>query len=113
MKNKSAEIVIYKTRSGAIEFRADIKKETLWASQAQMSAVFGVNPQAITKHLKNIYQESELNRSVTCSKMEQVQKEGGRLVKRQVEVYNLDTVISVGYRISSKTGTKFRQWATR
>ncbi|MCK4789218.1 MAG: virulence protein RhuM/Fic/DOC family protein [Desulfobacteraceae bacterium] len=111
MKNR--KIVIYKTKSGNIEFRADIKTETLWATQAQMAVVFGVNPQAVTKHLKNIYREKELARSATCSKMEQVQKEGKRLVKRQVEVYNLDAIISVGYRISSKTGTKFRQWATR
>jgi prophage maintenance system killer protein len=110
---KNNDIVIYKTKSGAIEFRADIKKETLWATQAQMAAVFGVNPQAVTKHLKNIYKEKELVRSATCSKMEQVRKEGRRLVRRQVDVYNLDAIISVGYRISSKTGTKFRQWATR
>jgi death-on-curing family protein len=112
-KNKTTEIAIYRTKSGTIEFRVDIEKETLWASQAQMAEVFDVNPQAITKHLKNIYQENELLRSATCSKMEQVQKEGARLVKRQVEVYNLDAIISVGYRINSKAGTKFRQWATK
>jgi len=111
--NKNADIVIFQTKSGAIEFRADVKKETLWATQAQMAAVFGINPQAITKHLKNIYQEGELIRSTTCSKMEQVQMEGSRRVNRTVEIYNLDAIISVGYRISSKTGTKFRQWATK
>ncbi|KJJ85228.1 DNA-binding protein [Candidatus Omnitrophus magneticus] len=78
-----------------------------------MADVFGVNPQAITKYLKNIYREGELTRSATCYKLEQVKKEGGRAVKRRVDVYNLDAIISVGYRISSKTGTKFRQWATR
>jgi prophage maintenance system killer protein len=78
-----------------------------------MAVVFGVNSQAVTKHLKNIYREGELNKDSTCSKMEQVQKEGGRVVKRQVEAYNLDAMISVGYRISSKAGTRFRQWATR
>jgi len=113
MRNNDTDIIIYKSKSGTIEFRADIEKETLWATQAQMAAVFGVNPQAVTKHLKNIYEEGELRRSATCSKMEQVQKEGSRLVKRRVEAYNLDAIISVGYRISSKTGTKFRQWATR
>lgn len=106
-------VVIYKTKSGGIEFLADVKKGTLWATQAQMAAVFGVNPQAITKHLKNIYKESELTRLATCSKMEQVQMEGSRRVNRIVETYNLDAIISVGYRISSKTGTKFRQWATK
>lgn len=111
--DKETKIVIYQTKSGAIEFRADVKKETLWATQAQMASVFGVNPQAITKHLKNIYQEGELTRPTTCSKMEQVQMEGFRRVNRIVEIYNLDVIISVGYRISSKTGTKFRQWATK
>ena len=71
--SRESEIIIYKTRSGAIEFRADAKKETLWATQAQMAVVFGVNPQAVTKHLKNIYMEGELARTATCSKMEQVQ----------------------------------------
>lgn len=112
-KNKMTEIVIYKTKSGTIDLKIDIEKETLWATQSQIASVFDVNPQAITKHLKNIYHEGELSRSATCSKMEQVQNEGARLVKRQVEVYNLDAIISVGYRINSKTGTKFRQWATK
>lgn len=91
-------VVIYKTKSGGIEFLADVKKETLWATQAQMAAVFGVNPQAITKHLKNIYKESELTRLATCSKMEQVQMEGSRRVNRIVETYNLDAIISAGYQ---------------
>ncbi|MFA5928898.1 MAG: virulence protein RhuM/Fic/DOC family protein [Candidatus Margulisiibacteriota bacterium] len=111
--NKNTEIVIYQTKSGSIEFRTDIKQETIWATQAQMASVFGINPQAITKHLKNIYQEGELTRSATCSKMEQVQREVSRKVSRTVEIYNLDAIISVGYRISSGTGTKFRQWATK
>lgn len=110
MKN---EIIIYQTKSGAIELRHDLGEETIWATQAQMASVFGVNSQAITKHLKNIYKENELSKKATCSKMEQVHKEGDRLVKRQLETYNLDAIISVGYRIGSSTGTKFRQWATK
>ena len=78
-----------------------------------MASVFGVNSQAITKHLKNIYKENELSKKTTCSKTEQVHKEGDRLVKRQLDTYNLDAIISVGYRIGSSTGTKFRQWATK
>ncbi len=74
--NKTTEIVIYKTKSGNIEFRADIEKETLWATQAQLAQVFGVNSQAVTKHLKNIYKEKELSKKATCSKVEQVQKAG-------------------------------------
>ena len=71
-----------------------------------------VNSQAITKHLKNIFDEGELLKEATCSKMEQVQKEGERLVKRNVEFYNLDAIISVGYRVNSQKATKFRIWAT-
>ena len=110
---KQSELVIYQAKSGAIELRGDFTKETIWATQAQMAAVFGVNSQAVTKHLKNIYKDGELSRSATCSKLEQVQMEGGRSVKWLVEIYNLDAIISVGYRISSATGTKFRQWATK
>jgi|SRR3989344_7574165 len=106
-------LVIYQAKSGAIELRGDFTTETIWATQAQMAKVFDVNPQAITKHLKNIYEDNELSRRATCSKMEQVQIEGGRKVKRSIEFYNLEAIISVGYRISSKTGTRFRQWATK
>lgn len=112
-QQKNDKIIIYQAKSGAIELRRDIKKETIWATQAQMAKIFCVNPQAVTKHLKNIYQDKELNKKSTCSKMEQVQIEGKRTIKRSVEAYNLDAIISVGYRISSRTGTKFRQWATK
>ena len=77
-----------------------------------MAELFDVNSQAITKHLKNIFDEGELLKEATCSKMEQVQKEGERLVKRNVEFYNLDAIISVGYRVNSQKATKFRIWAT-
>lgn len=107
------EIVVYQAKSGAIELRADSKNETIWATQAEMASIFGVNPQAVTKHLKNIYKEKELSKSLTCSILEQVRIEGNRKVKRSLEVYNLDAIISVGYRIGSKMGTKFRQWATK
>jgi hypothetical protein len=113
MKKVKKDIIIYQSSRGAIELRGDVDRRTIWASQAQMAAIFGVNPQAITKHLKNVYSEHELEERSTCSKMEQVQKEGGRTISRSVLVYNLDAIISVGYRISSKTGTKFRQWATK
>src|SRR3989339_831315 len=106
-------IVIYQSKNGAIELRKDAQKDTLWATQAQMASIFGVRSQAITKHLKNIYRENELNKISTCSKLEQVQFEGIRSVNRIVEIYNLDAIISVGYRINSKMGTKFRQWSTK
>jgi len=73
---QNRQIVIYQTKNGAIELKSDVQKETIWATQAQMAFVFGVKPQAITKHLQNIYNEGELQRSATCSILEQVQKEG-------------------------------------
>lgn len=113
MKKEKSNIIIYQTDSGEIKLRADFDNETLWATQAQIAELFNVNPQAITKHLTNIYNEKELLKKSTCSKVEQVRIEGNRKVKRSVLVYNLDAVISVGYRINSNTGTKFRQWATK
>jgi prophage maintenance system killer protein len=113
MKNIKKDIVIYQTSGGAIELRGDVKKETIWATQVQMADIFGVNSQAITKHLKNVYAEGELDENSTCSKMEQVQKEGARMISRSMLIYNLDAIISVGYRINSKKGTAFRRWATK
>ncbi|MDE2101247.1 MAG: virulence protein RhuM/Fic/DOC family protein [Patescibacteria group bacterium] len=112
-KKKTDQVVIYQTRSGALALRSNIRKATIWATQAEMARIFDVNPQAITKHLKNIYREKELLKKATCSKVEHVQIEGGRTVRRTVEVYNLDAIIAVGYRISSIVGTRFRQWATK
>lgn len=112
-KIKDNKIVVYQNSSGAIELRGDIKNETIWANRMQMAKMFGVNPQAISKHIKNIYREKELSEKATSSKMELVQNESGRIIKRHVDVYNLDILIAVGYRINSVTGTKFRQWATK
>lgn len=107
------QVIIYQTKSGAIEFKGDFNNETLWASRMQMADVFGVNPQAITKHLQNIYKEKELSREATSSKMELVQTEASRTVKRSIDIYNLDAIIAVGYRINSVMGTNFRIWATK
>ncbi len=113
MKKINNTIVVYQAKSGAIELRGDFTNETVWANRTQMSKMFGVNPQAISKHIQNIYKEKELNKKSTSSKMELVQNESGREVRREIDIYNLDILIAVGYRISSVTGTKFRQWATR
>jgi len=110
---KENKIIIYQTKNGALELRGDVKSETIWANRMQMAEMFGVNPQAISKHIINIYNEKELIRKATSSKMELVQNESGRIIKRNIDVYNLDILIAVGYRISSITGTKFRQWATK
>lgn len=108
-----SKMVIYQAKSGAIEMRGDLGKETLWASLDQIAMVFGVQKAAISKHFKNIYETGELSRSATVSKMETVQIEGGRQIRRNIEYYNLDVIIAVGYRVNSKTATAFRIWATK
>jgi len=112
-KVKNDNTIIYQTKSGALELRGDVSRETLWATQAQMAEIFGVTPQNITLHLKAIYREKELSESATCKEFLQVQKEGNREVRRQQKLYDLEAIISVGYRINSILGTKFRQWATK
>ncbi len=112
-KKEDNSIIIYQTKSGAFELRTDVSRETIWANRMQMAGMFDVNTPAITKHIQNIYREKELDRDSTSSKMELVQDEAGRKVKRNVDVYNLDVLIAVGYRINSVVGTKFRQWATK
>lgn len=111
MKNEF-QFLIYNTIDETVSINAIIKDDTIWLTQRAMADLFAVHTQAITKHLNNIYEEGELQKETTCSKMEQVQTEGNRRVKRQLTFYNLDAIISVGYRINSKRATHFRQWAT-
>lgn len=106
-------IVLYTTPDGQVRVNAIVKDETLWMPQSAMAELFGVGTQAITKHLKNIYLEGELQENATCSKMEQVRNEGGRTVRRSIEFYNLDAIIAVGYRVNSSRATQFRIWATQ
>jgi hypothetical protein len=106
-------VVLYQASSGEIQFRGDFSHETIWATQAQIAEVFGVSSQNVTMHIKNIYKEKELEEKSTCKKSLQVQNEGKRTVKRQVNEYNLDVIIAVGYRISSVVGTHFRKWVTK
>jgi len=106
------KIVIYKTRNGP-ELEVRLDKETIWLTQKQIAELFGVNIPAISKHIENIYRDNELNRKSTVSKMEIVQKEGNRFVKRAIESFNLDIIVSVGYRVNSKRATQFRIWATK
>lgn len=104
--------LMYQSAEENVSVNAIIKDETIWLSQKGMAELFGVQPPAITKHLQNIYDEGELSRDATLSKMEIVQKEGGRDVTRSVIYYNLDAIISVGYRVNSRRATQFRIWAT-
>ena len=110
-ENKNA-IVIYQGKDGEVELRADVENDTIWATQAQVSDLFDTTPQNITLHLKNIYNEGELTLEATCKESLQVQKEGGRALKRKTKFYNLDAIIAVGYRVNSKKATLFRIWAT-
>jgi len=113
MKKMKKEIVIYQGKNGIIEFRGDFENEnSIWANQKQIAELFGVNIPAINKHIKNILTDGELDES-TISILEIVQKEGNRTVTRKIEHYNLDMIISVGYRINSTQATQFRIWATK
>ena len=113
MLPREFNFLIYKSEDEDLSVNAYIKDETIWLTQKSMSELFGVNPQAITKHLQNIYNEGELEQAATCSKMEQVQDESGRVVRREILFYNLDAIISVGYRVNSSRATHFRIWATK
>ncbi len=110
---KKTDIVIYQARSGKIEFKGDFKKDTVWGNPGQIAELFEVQKPAVSKHLKNIYKEGELDKKATVSILETVQTEGNRKVARMIEYYNLDAILSVGYRISSKKATHFRIWATK
>lgn len=113
MTESDNPIVIYEDADKTVEVRLDADQETVWLTQEQMTAVFAVQKAAISKHLKNIYQDGELEREATVSILETVRIEGDRQVTRQIEHYNLDAIISVGYRVNSGRAVKFRQWATR
>lgn len=106
-------IVLYQIDGTNVCISVYFEDETFWLTTKAMAELFGVKSQAITKHLGNIYEEEELSREETCSKKEQVQIEGNREVKRNLDFYNLDAIIAVGYRVNSKKATKFRQWATK
>ena len=107
------EIVLYQVEDTNICVNVVFKDETFWMTQKAMAELFGVNVPAISKHLSNIFEEGELFKEATVSKMEIVQMEGNRKVKREPEFYNLDAIIAVGYRVNSKKATRFRQWATK
>lgn len=105
-----AEVVLYQPDDN-IRIEVRVEHDSVWLSQAQMGQLFGTNRQAITKHIKNIYETGELNREATSSILELVQTEGNRKVRRKIEFYNLDTIISVGFRVNTRQGILFRTWA--
>lgn len=106
------EIIKFVNGDLQIDVTVSPNEETVWLTQKQMAELFDVKSQAITRHLKNIYNDEELFKEATCSKMEQVQMEGSRKITRKMDFYNLDAIIAVGYRVNSKKATSFRRWAT-
>ncbi len=110
---KNSEIIFYTAPQGDVKVEVLVREETVWLTQKMMAELFKTTPQNITLHLKNIYAEGELEEAATCKDFLQVRTEGGRKVRRTQKFYNLDAIISVGYRVKSKVATQFRIWATR
>lgn len=109
--NPTENIVVYHSTDHAVQLDVQLAEDTVWLSQKQMAQLFDTTSQNITLHIGNIYREQELIKSATCKDFLQVQEEGGKEKRRLTKFYNLDVIISVGYRVKSKRGTQFRQWA--
>ncbi|OGU36074.1 MAG: cytochrome C biogenesis protein CycH [Ignavibacteria bacterium RIFOXYB2_FULL_35_12] len=107
------EIVIYRSPEGETELSVNLKEDTVWLTPTQMTKLFEKARPTILEHIKNIYEEAELDSTSTCRKFRQVQIEGNRSIIRNIDHYNLDVIISVGYRVKSKRGTQFRIWANK
>lgn len=112
-ENKTGEIVIYQTENGQTKIDVRFEDETVWLTQQQMAELYQTSRTNIVEHIKHIYEEEELEADSTCRKFRQVQNEGNRNVSREIPFYNLDMIISLGYRIKSKVATQFRRWATK
>lgn len=107
------EVILYKSQDGSIAIDVKLEGETVWLNPIQMAKLFDKARPTILEHIKNVYNEGEVDRNSTCRKFQQVQFEGERQITRRVDYYNLDVIISVGYRVKSKRGTQFRIWANR
>lgn len=105
-------IEIYKSPDGSVQLDVKLENDTVWLTQSQMADLFGVDRTSVTRHIKNIYATQELEENSTCAENAQVRLEGNRKIVRRIPFYNLDMVISVGYRVNSKNATSFRKWAT-
>ena len=110
MMNDSIEI--YRSQDGSIQLNVKLENDTVWLTQSQMAELFGVDRTSIVRHIRNIYKSEELDQNSTCAKNAQVRTEGHRSILREIPYYNLDMIISVGYRVNSKNATSFRRWAT-
>ncbi len=107
------KIVIYQTEDGQTQIDVRLENETVWLTQAQMAELFKSSRTNILEHIQNIYEDDELAKEATCRNFRQVRQEGKRMVNRTMTLYNLDMIISVGYRVNSKRGVRFRQWANK
>ena len=105
-------IEIYRSQDGSVQLNVKLENETVWLTQSQMAELFGVDRTSIVRHIRNIYKSEELEENSTCAKNAQVRIEGQRQIVREIPYYNLDMIISVGYRVNSKNATSFRRWAT-
>ncbi|MDE6762245.1 MAG: virulence RhuM family protein [Oscillospiraceae bacterium] len=112
MNENKGEIIIYQTDDGSTKIDVRFEDETVWLTQQQMAELFQTSRTNVVEHIKHIYDEGELDKNSTCRKFRQVQNEGGRQVSRELTCYNLDMIISLGYRIRSIIATAFRRWAT-
>ncbi len=110
---EKSKIKIYKTPEGKTSIDVKLEKDTVWLNLNQMSELFERDKSVISRHIRNIFKEGELEKNSTVAKIATVQKEGERKIIRNIEYYNLDIIISVGYRIKSKRGTQFRIWANQ
>lgn len=110
--NSFTEFLLYTTPNGKVKVEIFLRDENIWLTQAKIAELFGVDRSVVTKHLQNIFQEGELDKKSTSAKIAQVQNEGQRQVTRDVEFYNLDAILSVGYRVNSARAAQFRIWAT-
>jgi hypothetical protein len=112
IRNSTAEFLIFTTQSGENTIEVRVENETVWLTQKLMAELFQVSVPTVNEHLNNIFKQEEISREATIRKFRIVQTEGGRQVNREVDFYNLDAIISVGYRVNSLRATQFRQWAT-
>jgi len=109
----NSEIILYQNTDGNIKIDVRLEEETVWLSQGQLCVLFNKSKATISEHIKNVFEEGELNAEATVRKFRTVQIEGTRTIEREIEHYNLDVIISVGYRVKSIQGTQFRIWATQ
>jgi len=116
MKKINQKLAIYQAKNGAIELRRDVSTDTIWASKKQIATIFGVDRSVVSRHIKNIFQDKELEKKVVCAKFAHTTQHGAlkeKIQTNQVEFYNLDIILAVGYRTKSSVAVEFRRWATK